>query len=65
MSAPGLFRPPAPVNEPVKDYAPGSPERDELKRRLEELQRDRLDIPGVIGGEDVRTGGHVRGCDAA
>ena len=29
MSAPGLFRPPAPQNEPVKDYAPGSPERAE------------------------------------
>jgi 1-pyrroline-5-carboxylate dehydrogenase len=56
VSAPGLFRPPAPRNEPVKDYAPGSPEREELKRRLEQMERERLDIPSVIGGEEVRTG---------
>ncbi|HET9325056.1 MAG TPA: L-glutamate gamma-semialdehyde dehydrogenase, partial [Gaiellaceae bacterium] len=56
MSAPGLFRPPAPRNEPLLDYAPGSPERAELQRRLQELRSDRLDIPLVIGGEEVRTG---------
>jgi 1-pyrroline-5-carboxylate dehydrogenase len=56
MSAPGLFRPPSPPNEPVRDYAPGSPERDSLRRRLEELRSQRLEIPLVIGGEDVRTG---------
>src|SRR5918995_2453286 len=56
MSAPGLFRPPAPQNEPVKDYAPGSPERASLRLRLEEMRRDRLEIPLVIGGEDVTTG---------
>ena len=56
MPAPGLFRPPKPVNEPVKMYAPGSPERGELRRRLDEMQGERIDIPLVIGGEDVRTG---------
>jgi 1-pyrroline-5-carboxylate dehydrogenase len=56
MSVHGLFRPPAPVNEPIRSYEPGSPERDELKRRLAELQSDRMEIPCVIGGEDVRTG---------
>ncbi len=56
MSAPGLFRPPTPWNEPAKDYAPGSPERASLKRRLDELQRERLEIPCVIGGKEVRTG---------
>lgn len=56
MAAPGTFRPPAPQNEPVKSYAPGSPEREELKRRLDQMQADRLEIPCVIGGEDVRTG---------
>jgi 1-pyrroline-5-carboxylate dehydrogenase len=45
-----------PQNEPVKGYAPGSPERAELRQRLTELERERLDIPSVIGGEDVRTG---------
>ena len=56
MSAPGLFRPPAPRNEPLLDYAPGSPERNELQRRLQELRGEQLDIPLVIGGEEVRTG---------
>jgi 1-pyrroline-5-carboxylate dehydrogenase len=56
MSAPGLFRPPAPVNEPIRSYAPGSPERASLKRRLAEMQGQRLDIPCIIGGQEVRTG---------
>jgi 1-pyrroline-5-carboxylate dehydrogenase len=56
VSAPGIFRPPKPTNEPVRDYAPGSPERAELKQRLAEMERERLEIPLVIGGEDVTTG---------
>jgi 1-pyrroline-5-carboxylate dehydrogenase len=56
VSAPGIFRPPKPKNEPVRDYAPGSPERAELKQRLAEMERERLEIPLVIGGEDVTTG---------
>ena len=56
----GIFRPPPAVNEPIKSYAPGSPEREELKRRLAELEAERLDIPCVIGGEDVRTGDTVQ-----
>ncbi len=56
MSAPGIFRAPPPYNEPIRDYAPGSPEREELKRRLKEMQAERIEIPLVIGGKDVRTG---------
>jgi 1-pyrroline-5-carboxylate dehydrogenase len=56
VSAPGIFHPPKPVNEPVKDYAPGSPEREELKRRLDQMQSERIEVPLVIGGEDVTTG---------
>ena len=52
----GIFSLPAPVNEPVRDYAPGSPERASLKRRLDELNSQRIDIPMIIGGEEVRTG---------
>jgi 1-pyrroline-5-carboxylate dehydrogenase len=55
-AAPGLFRPPAPQNEPVKSYAPGSLEREELQRRLRELQSQQIELPLVIGGEEVRTG---------
>jgi 1-pyrroline-5-carboxylate dehydrogenase len=56
VSRPGIFRPPAPQNEPIKDYAPGSPERAELQRRLAELERERMELPLVIGGEDVTAG---------
>jgi 1-pyrroline-5-carboxylate dehydrogenase len=56
MSRPGIFRPPPPRNEPIREYAPDSTERAVLKRRLDELRRERLDIPSVIGGEEVRTG---------
>ena len=56
MSAPGIFRPALPTNEPIRDYAPGSPEREALKSRLEAMRRERLDIPSIIGGEEVRTG---------
>ncbi len=45
-----------PDNEPIKSYAPGSPERAELKAKLEELAANPVEIPLVIGGEEVRTG---------
>ncbi len=56
MSAPGIFRPPTPANEPVKEYGPGSPERESLRVRLEQMRGERIDIPLVIGGEDLTTG---------
>ena len=56
MSRPAIALPPEPRNEPVKDYAPGSPERAELQQRLRELERERIEIPLVIGGKDVKTG---------
>ncbi len=52
----GNRRVPTPVNEPVRSYAPGSPERLELKARLESMAGERIEIPLVIGGKDVRTG---------
>jgi 1-pyrroline-5-carboxylate dehydrogenase len=56
MSAPGIFRPPAAINEPIKSYAPGTPERAELQARLAEMSGERIHIPMVIGGERVETG---------
>ena len=47
---------PAPVNEPVRAYAPGSPEREELKTQLQACAGDQIEIPLVIGGQQVRTG---------
>jgi 1-pyrroline-5-carboxylate dehydrogenase len=52
----GVRRVPPPVNEPVKAHAPGSPERAELKARLESMAGERIEIPLVIGGRDVRSG---------
>src|SRR3989454_5522052 len=54
-AAPGLFRPPLPENEPVKPYAPGTPEREELRLRLQQMQSEPIEAPMVIGGEEVRT----------
>jgi 1-pyrroline-5-carboxylate dehydrogenase len=56
VTAHGIFRVPEPHNELVLGYEPGSPERDALRRRLDELASERLEIPLVIGGEDVLTG---------
>jgi 1-pyrroline-5-carboxylate dehydrogenase len=52
----GIRRVPAPVNEPVKSYAPGSPERAELKARLKQMAGERVEIPLIIDGREVRTG---------
>ena len=52
----GIYRPPKPVNEPVRSYAPGSPEREELKSALESMQAERIEIASVIGGRELRTG---------
>jgi 1-pyrroline-5-carboxylate dehydrogenase len=52
----GTRRITTPVNELVKTYAPGSPEKRELKERLESMAAERIEIPLVIGGEEVRTG---------
>jgi 1-pyrroline-5-carboxylate dehydrogenase len=47
---------PTPVNEPILSYAPGTPERAELKRALKEMSGQPIEIPLVIGGREVRTG---------
>src|SRR5207253_1099484 len=47
---------PVPTNEPVLSFAPGTPERLELKKSLKELSGRQIEIPLVIGGKDVRTG---------
>jgi 1-pyrroline-5-carboxylate dehydrogenase len=49
-------RVPSPINEPVLSYAPGTPERLELKRTLKDLAARPIEIPLLIGGREVRTG---------
>ncbi|MFO1010231.1 MAG: L-glutamate gamma-semialdehyde dehydrogenase [Planctomycetota bacterium] len=52
----GVFHVPAPVNEPVKGYAPKSPERASIEKRLAELAKETIEIPLWIDGKEVRTG---------
>ncbi|MFA9445944.1 L-glutamate gamma-semialdehyde dehydrogenase [Egicoccus sp. AB-alg6-2] len=52
----GRFQVPEPVNEPIKGYAPGSPERASIEARLREMSAERIEAPCVIGGRDVTTG---------
>jgi 1-pyrroline-5-carboxylate dehydrogenase len=52
----GVRRVPAPINEPNRTYAPGTPERAELKARLKQMEGEKIEIPLVIGGKEIRTG---------
>ena len=47
---------PLPLNEPVKSYAPGSPEKAEVKAELARMRAESIEIPLIIGGQEVRTG---------
>jgi 1-pyrroline-5-carboxylate dehydrogenase len=50
------YRPPKAVNEPVRSYAPGTPERKALSQMLSSMSGQRIEIGSVIGGQEVRTG---------
>lgn len=52
----GFFNVPVAVNEPVKTYAPGSKEREEVQKAFKEMYQTTVDIPLYIGGKEVRTG---------
>jgi 1-pyrroline-5-carboxylate dehydrogenase len=47
---------PRPVNDVNRTYAPGTPERAELKARLDAMAGEEIDIPLIIGGREIRTG---------
>ena len=52
----GIFRIPRPVNEPILQYAPGSRERAELSTKLKEMLNGQIEVPMIIGGQEVRSG---------
>src|SRR5882724_1120397 len=52
----GYFNYPLPQNEPVLNYAPGSKEKEILKKTLKTLKSEARDIPMYIGGKEVRSG---------
>jgi 1-pyrroline-5-carboxylate dehydrogenase len=47
---------PDPVNEPVRVYGPGSPEKTSLKAKVREMMGREIEIPLIIGGQEIRTG---------
>jgi len=52
----GLVPVPKPVNEPIKSFAPGSPEKVSLKAEMRRMLSEEIEIPLIIGGREVRTG---------
>ncbi len=54
-----FFTVPKAINEPVKSYAPGSPERKLLKAAIADLKSKQVDIPMFIGGKEVRSGNTI------
>jgi 1-pyrroline-5-carboxylate dehydrogenase len=56
----GNFTVPAPVNEPVKGYAPGSPEKAAVKEALAAYRSVETDVPMIINGQAVRTDRKLR-----
>ncbi len=56
----GIYNVPVAKNEPVLTYAPGTGEREELKKQLSAYRGTEMDIPMIIGGEEIRSGNKVR-----
>jgi 1-pyrroline-5-carboxylate dehydrogenase len=52
----GFFNVPIPRNEPILNYGPGSAEKKTLKAKMAEMKSQRIEIPLLIGGEEVRSG---------
>ncbi|WP_025209116.1 L-glutamate gamma-semialdehyde dehydrogenase [Hippea sp. KM1] len=51
-----IARVPLPTNEPVYSYAPGTEEREKLKEAIREIKSQQIEIPIIIGGEEIKTG---------
>ncbi|WP_339711972.1 L-glutamate gamma-semialdehyde dehydrogenase [uncultured Kriegella sp.] len=52
----GFFQVPTAINEPIKDYAPGSSERDEVLKQYKEYYNGNAEVPLYIGAEEIKTG---------
>jgi 1-pyrroline-5-carboxylate dehydrogenase len=52
----GYFNYPLPANEPVLQYAPGSPEKIALKKALAAAKKKPIEVPMYIGNKTVKTG---------
>ena len=55
------FKVPEIINEPVHSYAPGTPQRESLLKKYNEMyNQSPIDVPMYIGGEEVRTGNKMK-----
>jgi 1-pyrroline-5-carboxylate dehydrogenase len=52
----GFFNVPKAVNEPVKSYAPNSPEKEAVLAAYKKMWNETIDVPNYIGSEEIRTG---------
>ncbi len=52
----GIIKIPRPSNEPIYSYAPDTPEKEALKKQLEKMLGEEIEIPLIIGGKEVKTG---------
>jgi 1-pyrroline-5-carboxylate dehydrogenase len=52
----GFFHVPKAVNEPVKSYAPNSPEKAKVLEAYKKMWNETIDVPSYIGSEEIRTG---------
>ena len=52
----GFFNIPKAVNEPVKSYAPNSPEKAAVQATYTKMWNETIDVPLYIGSEEIRTG---------
>ena len=52
----GFFNVPKAVNEPVKSYAPNSPEKANVLKAYQKMWNEKIDVPLYIGNEEIRTG---------
>ena len=50
-----VYRIPTPQNEPIQDYRPGSPEKEAVLAAIKELKSQEIDVPMVIGGQELVT----------
>ncbi len=51
-----ISRVPTPINEPILSYAKGAPERQALQAQLQRMRAEAVEVPLIIGGQEVRTG---------
>jgi len=55
-----IFKMSIPINEPILNYSPGSKEKKELKKVLNDFKSKKVDIPMYINGKEIRTDNKIR-----